>query len=187
MNGLIHMGAPLSSINKTSIWPVGFLWQNQYIWTVSIHIFMCVGVVEYTHMCTLKSMHIKLAVSYIQYFQLSNVWIMSYKQKHSLIATHQHKSCCIIGGTQTIIYVVPRVANAVWNRFFVCLKICLHDVSPRKSELSKTKILPHGIHVHSTYIFGGESSDLKRTYPYPPAGVSSFFVVDKVQTPEWIS
>jgi hypothetical protein len=52
---------------------------------------MCVGAVEYKHMCTLKSMHINLVVSYIQYFQLFNVWIMSYTQTHSLIATHQHK------------------------------------------------------------------------------------------------
>jgi hypothetical protein len=78
---------------------------------------MCVGAVEYTHICTLKAMHIKLAVSYIQYVQLFNVWIMSYKQNHSLIDTHQHKSLCIIGRTQTIIYCVPRVANAVWNLF----------------------------------------------------------------------
>jgi hypothetical protein len=53
---------------------------------------LCVGVVEYTLICTLKAMHIKLAVSYIHYFQLFNVWIMSYKQNHSLIATHPHKS-----------------------------------------------------------------------------------------------
>jgi hypothetical protein len=45
----------------------------------------------------------------------------------------------------------------------------LHEVSPRR-----TKILPQGMNVHSTSIFGGEISDLKRTYPYPPAGVSSF-------------
>jgi hypothetical protein len=75
---------------------------------------MCVGAVEYTHICTLKAMHIKLAVSYIQYVQLFNVSIMSYrKQRHSLIATYQHKSFCIIGRTQTILYVIPRVANAV--------------------------------------------------------------------------
>jgi hypothetical protein len=55
------------------------------------------------------------------------------------------------------------------------LNMHLHEFSPRKSELSKTKILPQGINVHSTSIFGGESSDLKRTYPYPSAGVSSFF------------
>jgi hypothetical protein len=116
---------------------------------------MCMGAVEYTHICTLKVMHVKSAVSYIQYFLPFNVWIMFYKQKHSLIATYQHTSYCIIGGTQTIIYFVPRVANAVWNLFFVCLKMRLHEVSPRKNELSKTKILPHGIHVHSTSIFGG--------------------------------
>jgi hypothetical protein len=57
---------------------------------------MSAGAVEYTHICTLTAMQIKLAVSYIQYVQLFNVWIMSYKQKHSLIATHQHKSFGII-------------------------------------------------------------------------------------------
>jgi hypothetical protein len=79
-----------------------------------------VGAVEYTHICTLKAMHIKLAVSYIQYVQLFNVWTMSYKQKHSLNATHQHKSFCIIGGTNAIIYVVPRVTKRCVEPFF-CL------------------------------------------------------------------
>jgi hypothetical protein len=57
---------------------------------------------------------------------------------------------------------------------FCLFENAFHEVSPRKSGLSKTKILPQGIHVPSTSIFGGESSDLKRTYPYPPAGVSIF-------------
>jgi hypothetical protein len=61
--------------------------------------------------------------------------------------------------------------------FSLFLNMRLHEVSPKKSELSKIKILPQGINVHSTSIFGGERSDLKRTYPYPPAGVSSYFLL----------
>jgi hypothetical protein len=69
---------------------------------------MCVGAVEYTHtcICTLKAMHIQLAVSYSQYVQLFNVWIMSYKKNNSLIATHQLKSFYIID-TDNNIFCTP--------------------------------------------------------------------------------
>jgi hypothetical protein len=79
-----------------------------------------------------------------------------------------------MGNTDNNICCTPSRKHCL-EPFFDCLKMRLHEVSPRKSELSKTKILQQCINVHSTSIFGGESSDLKGTYPYPPAGVSSFF------------
>jgi hypothetical protein len=142
-------------LSLTSIWPVGFLWKNQYIWTVSIHIYMCVGAVEYTHICTLKTIHIKLAVSYIQYVPLFNVWIMSSKQTHSLIATHQHISFRIIGGTNTILYVVPWVANGVY----------IYNI--RNIATGHT----------CTLYFHLWGRHLKRMYPYHPAGVSSLLFI----------